>query len=44
MYQLVFKNRLYIRGKLPEVIMHLKELSLRYKTVKQLLDDKAKPM
>ena len=38
MKQLVYTRKLYIYGKLPEVITYLKELSLQFKTVKEFLD------
>lgn len=44
MYQLVYKNMLYINGKPHEIVSHLKELSKSYKTVKDLLDSCQEPL
>ncbi|MCX7749749.1 MAG: Z-ring formation inhibitor MciZ [Clostridia bacterium] len=33
----ISKNKLFIYGKMPEIINRLKELSLEYTTVKELL-------
>ena len=43
MIQLVYKNKLYICGKLPDVIAQLKEISPQFKTVKEFLEFKTKP-
>ncbi|MCX7708824.1 MAG: hypothetical protein N2484_03125 [Clostridia bacterium] len=42
MKQLIFKDKIYIWGKMPEVLAQLSELSRSYKTVKELLDSKTK--
>lgn len=44
MIQLIFKNNLYVYGKSHDVLEHLKYLSDRYTTVKNLIENKTKPM
>ena len=38
--QLIYPGKLFIAGKGKDVLEHLKALSLRYKTVKDLIDAK----
>jgi hypothetical protein len=38
MMQFVYRDKIYIMGKIDQVTAHLKELSKQFKTVKEYLD------
>ena len=39
--QFAYKDRLYIAGRLDQVIIYLKELAVQYKTVREYLEYRA---
>lgn len=44
MLQLDYKNKTYITGKIDEVIIRLKEIEKRFKTIREYLDYQTKEL
>ena len=44
MVQLDYKNKTYIIGRIDQVIIHLKELERRFKTVREYLDHQTREL
>ncbi|MPN51403.1 hypothetical protein SDC9_199048 [bioreactor metagenome] len=42
MMQFVYRNKLYLMGRIGTVASHLRELSSQYKTVKEYLESKTR--